>query len=56
MGLQDLLKERLSVVHLKHSNIWPSADVKPMSNDPLGICDIDLFNFHHCQVQNFKIF
>jgi hypothetical protein len=20
-------------IHLKHSSIWPSADVKPMSND-----------------------
>ncbi len=42
MGLLDFhtAYKNIFAVHLKHSSFWPSADVKPMSNDLVNVCTL----------------
>ncbi len=40
----ELIK-KLFAIHLKHSSFWPSADVKPMSNQP---CACNALAVHEC--------
>ncbi len=50
-------KAVLDLKHLQLDTIHDKINIIEVSGGTttLGICDIDFFNFYHCQVWNFKI-